>query len=93
MLSEPTGGLVIVACGTMPMLAGMRAILQVTTCDALGDMPAESRSTAGCNRIHSGQVAGEQAVLVLRPVCRSIAPEDLGQLNHGSPPEALRGLP
>lgn len=90
---QPSHCRVILALGTMPIFAGRIAVLEFPARDARVDMPTEDCSPAVSNGLHGVHVAGEQAVLVLRPVCRSRAPEDLRQLDHGSPSEVLRGLP
>jgi len=92
LLFQPPGGRVILTLGTMPVLTRMIAILEFSAPGALGEMPAKGRSPARFNRRHGGQVAGEQAIFALGPICWAIAPEEVRQFAHDRPPQAMRAL-
>jgi len=79
--------------GTMPVLAGMRAVLQVSACWALRDRPPKGLSTAPFDGLQGGQVTWWQTVGERGAIGRAIASEDLRQFEQGSPPTALRDLP
>ena len=93
LLVEPACGRGMLTRGAMPVLTRMRALLQFPAVGTLGEMPPQRLGSARCNSLHGSQVAGEQAVCALRPVCRALASEDLGPLDHGGPPAPLSGRP
>ena len=84
---------VMVARGTMPMLAGMIAGLQFPARRARGDMSAQGLGTTVVHRLQSSQGAGQEAVVDLRPGGRAMTWEESGQRDQGSPPKGLRGRP
>jgi hypothetical protein len=90
---QPPGGLCMLARGTRPMFAGMRALLQFLALRALGDVAAQGRSPALFNSLQGCQVAGGHAVTATGAIRGSMALEDLGHLDHHRSRKARRGLP
>ena len=88
---EPPGGLVVLARGTVSMLAGMRAVLECLALCALGDMTAKRLGTALCNILHGSQVACGHTVAETGAILGSMESEEVGQLDHDRPRETLRG--
>lgn len=88
---EPPGGLVVLARGTVPILAGMRALLECLALCALGDMTAKSLGTAWCTLLHGSQVAGGHTVAETGAILGSMESEDVSQRDQDSPRETLRG--
>jgi hypothetical protein len=82
-LFPPWGRLGLVARGTRPISAGMIAGRRCTARHALLDRPAEGCRTTGCNSRHGLSGALGAAVLACGAILRSIAPEDVRQLEHG----------
>ena len=93
LLFKPAGSLAVLARGTMPICAGMRALLQCLAFRALVDVAAQGFSAAWFNSLHGCQVARWHAVAETGAIRGSIAPEDIGSLDHSSTRDALRGLP
>ena len=87
----PPGGRVVLARGTMAMLAGMLAVLQCLALCALGDRPAKRLGTAWCNILQGYQVAGGPTVAETGAIRGAMEAEAVGQLDHDSPRERLRG--
>lgn len=92
LLCEPAGGGGMLTRGTMPVCTRMIALLQCAAVGALVEMAAEGLGAALCNGGHRREVAGEQTVVALRPVCGARAPEDVSQLTHGRCPQGMRDL-
>lgn len=88
---EPPGGLVVLARGTVPMLAGMIALLECLAICALVDMTAKSLGTALCNILHGSQVACGHTVAETGAILGSMESEDVSQLDHDRPRETRRG--
>jgi hypothetical protein len=89
---QPVWSLGIVALGTMPICAGMIAVLRCTARHALRDRPTEGCSPAVCNGLHGLYVALGEAVVEWGARLRSIAPADVRQLEQGCAPGAVRGV-
>lgn len=79
--------------GTMPVLAGMRAVLQVPARGALGKRPAEGLGPALFDGRHGCEVTWGHPVGACGAVGWAIASEDRRSFEQGSPPEAPRELP
>lgn len=88
---EPSGGVAVVAPGTMAMLAGMGAVLEFLAICALVDMTAKGLGTTRLNSRPGGQVAGGPRVAASGAVRRSMAPADVGQRDHRGPRPTRRG--
>jgi hypothetical protein len=88
---EPPGGLVVVARGTVPIRAGMRALLECLALCALVDMTAKRLGTAWCNILHGSQVACGQTVAETGAIRGAMESDDVSQLDHDRPHETLRG--
>jgi hypothetical protein len=89
---QPWDSLGSLALGTMPIWAGMIAVLRFTARHALLDMPASGGSPAVCNGRHGLSGARGDAVLECGAILRAIAPDDVRQLEPGCAPGAARGL-
>jgi hypothetical protein len=88
---EPPGGLVVLARGTMSILAGMIAGRKGLARCALGDMTAKRLGTAWCNLLHGSQVAWGQTVAAPGALRGAMESEEVGQLDHARPRETRRG--
>ena len=93
LLFQPACRRFMLTLRAMPVLAGMIAVLQRTARGTLGDMPAKRLGAALVTGRHGGQVAGGHTVAEAGAIRGSMAPENVGQLDHERPPETLRGLP
>ena len=93
LLFKPAGSLAVLARGTMPIFAGMIALLEVSAHWTLVDMAAQGLGAALFNGHHGLQVVFGHTVGEFGTIRRAIALEDLRQLDHGSAPATLRGLP
>ena len=93
MLFKPVGSRSVLTLGAMPIFAGMIALLQVSARWTLIDIAAEGLSAALLNGHHGLQVAFGHTVGECGTIRWAIALKDLRQLDHGSAPETLRGLP
>lgn len=90
---QPTCGCFMLTRGTMPVRAGMRAVLQLSALRTLGDMATKSLSTALLNGFHGCQVAEGHTVAEAGAILWSMAPKDVGPFNQSRPPMAVRALP
>lgn len=90
---QPTCGCFMLTRGAMPVLAGLRAVLQLSALRPLGDRATKSLSTALCNGFHGCQVAEGHTVAEAGAIRWSMAPKDVGQCNQSRPPMAVRVLP
>ena len=79
--------------GAMPVLAGMRAVLQGPAIGALGDMTTKRLGPALCHGRHGGQRAGGPTGTDAGALLGAMALEHRGPLDQQRPPETLRGRP
>lgn len=89
---EPPGGVEVLARGTVAIFAGMGAIRQCPAIGALVDMAAQGFCAAWRNVLHSDQVTCGHPVAETGAIIGPMASEAIGQLDHDSSPEPLRGL-
>ena len=79
----------------MAVLAAVIGDVVVIAFGARGNMPAESFGSAGFNRRHHFKLAETDMPRIGPPICRTIVPKDICNLQPGArqPPELLLQSP
>lgn len=81
-LSEPRVRGIVLACGTMSLVAGMVTVVGLLAGFAGRHMATKRRSAARCNSLHGSEMAGQHPVPTLCPVCRAVQAKDIGYRSH-----------
>jgi hypothetical protein len=79
---KPPLGIILLAFGTMMVLAGVVTVLDLLAIRANIDMTAKGLCTTAFDIPHRPVVAGRHAAFVLCSVGRTMLAEDLRQLYH-----------
>jgi hypothetical protein len=82
LLFEPLVGLLILALGTVTILAGVIAVALRLALRAVIELAAESLGAALFNVAHGAAVRGQQLLAELLPVGSAMQPEDVSQFQH-----------
>jgi hypothetical protein len=75
-------GLVILAFGTVPILAGVVAVMMLLARLTVQEVAAESLSAALLDVLHGPQMRGRHPVAKLCAVLRAVEAEDVSDLYH-----------
>ena len=82
MVFSPSVGLVMLACGTVPMLAGVIAVMGLLTLLTGKEVAAECLRAALRNILHGPQLRGRHPVAKCRAVLGAVDTEDVSELSH-----------
>lgn len=80
--SEPLVRGIGLACGTMPIFAGMVTVVGLLAGFAVLHMATKRLSAARFNSLQGSEMAGQHPVPTLGPVCRAVQAQDIGYRSH-----------
>jgi hypothetical protein len=83
---QPLGGLLILALGAVAVLAGVVAVVVLSTVLAPIEMAAQSLGSTVFNVSHGAPVTGQQAMVEGSSIVWPVAAEDVRQLEHERSP-------
>ena len=82
LILKPCIGLIVLAFGTVPVLAGMIAVVVLLARVAEVDLAAESIGAALFDGLHGLEMAGKHTTGKFLPVLGSMTEEDIGDFHH-----------